>query len=216
MMYPMRTTLESPEAPQHFVMSGVSWQYYESTLEQIGDRPIRVAFLDGVLELMSPLPEHDSEKKAIGDLIAMLTLERGIPRKSYGSTTFRIEPKAAGAEPDESFYFHEIESVSGMKRFDPAIHRAPDLWIEVDLLSPSVPREPICARLGVPEVWRYDQGHLTVRILGADSTYFDSSTSKLFPFLPIDEFASFVPKMIAGDETRILREFQEWTRQLPQ
>jgi len=28
-------------------------------------------------------------------------------------------------------------------------------------------------------------------------------------------FASFVPKMIAGDETRVLGEFQEWVRRLP-
>ena len=39
-----------------------------------------------------------------------------------------------------------------MKRFDPLTHRAPDLWVEVDLLNPSVPREPIYARLGVQEV----------------------------------------------------------------
>ncbi|HEX4792155.1 MAG TPA: Uma2 family endonuclease [Humisphaera sp.] len=212
----MRTTIESPDPPQRFVMSGVSWQYYESTLEQVGDRPIRVSFLDGVLELMSPLPEHDSEKKAIGDLIAILTLERGIPRKSYGSTTFRIEERAAGAEADESFYFFDIESVKGMKRFDPAIHRSPDLWIEVDLLSPSVPREPICARLGVPEIWRYSEERLTVRVLSANGTYVDSPASRLFPFLPMSGFASFIPKMIEGDETRVLLEFQEWARNLPQ
>ena len=100
MIVTMLTTLDSRDAPQHFVMSGVSWEYYEHTLEQIGDRPIRVAFLDGVIELMSPLPEHDSEKKAIADLIAFLAFERDIPRKSFGSTTFRIEEKSAGAEPD--------------------------------------------------------------------------------------------------------------------
>ena len=211
----MPTTLDSREAPQHFVMSGVSWEYYEHTLEQIGDRPIRVAFLDGVIELMSPLPEHDTEKKAIGDLIAMLTFERGIPRKSFGSTTFRIKKKSAGAEADESFYFYDIESVKGMKRFDPAIHRAPDLWIEVDLLSPSVPREPIYARLGVPEIWRYHEEQLSVRLLSSGGTYEDSPTSKLFPFLDMNGFASFVPKMIAGDETRVLHEFQEWVRRLP-
>jgi len=211
----MSAILDSRDVPQHFVLSGVSWEYYEQTLEQIGERPIRVAFLDGVIELMSPLPEHDSEKKAIGDLIAILTLERGIPRKSFGSATFRIAKKAAGAEPDESFYFHDIESVKGMKQFDPAIHRSPDLWIEVDLLSTSVPREPVCARLGVPEIWRYCEGRLTVRLLGANRTYMDSPASKLFPFLPIDRFASFIPKMIDGDETQVLSEFQQWARHLP-
>ena len=92
----MLATLDMLEVPQHFVMSGVSWAYYEHTLEQIGNRSIRVAYLDGVMELMSPLPRHDNEKKAIADLVAMLTFERTIARKSYGSTTFRIEEKAAG------------------------------------------------------------------------------------------------------------------------
>src|SRR5258708_908275 len=130
----MPATLDSRDLQQHFVLSGVSWEYYEHTLEQIGDRPIRVAFLDGAIELMSPLPEHDNLKTFIGDLIAAFATQRRIPRKSFGSTTFRLEEKAAGAEPDECFYFYDIDSVKGMKRFDPAIHRAPDLWIEVDLL----------------------------------------------------------------------------------
>jgi len=211
----MPATAEIPDLQQHFVLSGVSWEYYEHTLEQIGDRPVRVAFLDGVIELMSPLPEHDNLKTFIGDLIAALATQRRIPRKSFGSTTFRIEERAAGAEPDESFYFYDIESVKGMKRFDPAIHRSPDLWIEVDLLSPSVPREPICARLGVPEIWRYSDGRLTVRLLTADGVYVDSPISKLFPFLPINRFASFIPKMVDEDETQVLLEFQDWVRSLP-
>ena len=45
----MRTTLEIPDPPQHFVMSGVSWQYYESTLEQVRERPIQWHFLMGCL-----------------------------------------------------------------------------------------------------------------------------------------------------------------------
>jgi len=200
---------------QHFALSGVSWEYYEHSLEQIGDRPIRVAFLDGVIEFMSPLPEHDNLKTFIGDLIAALATQRRIPRKSFGSTTFRIEEKAAGAEPDECFYFYDIESVKRMKRFDAALHRAPDLWIEVDLLSPSVPREPICARLGVPEIWRYSDGRLSVRLLGEQRVYIDSASSRLFPFLPIEGFASFIPKMVDEDETGVLLEFQEWVRSLP-
>lgn len=130
---------------QHLVLTGVSWSYYEQTLREIGSQSISVAFLDGVMELRSPLPEHEGVKDAIGHLTVTLTTEWGIPRKSFGSATFRQEDKAAGGEPDGCFYFHEIDSVRGMKRFDPLIHRPPDLWIEVDLLNPSVPREPICA-----------------------------------------------------------------------
>src|SRR4051812_48571751 len=111
---------------QHIALAGVSWAYYEQTLEAVGGLGVRVAFLDGVMELMSPPPEHDGIKTAIGDLVAALATEVRIPRKSFGSATFRRKEKSAGSEPDESFYFNEIDSVKGMKRFDPQVHRAPD------------------------------------------------------------------------------------------
>lgn len=208
----MVTLIDTPDVPQHIVLPGVSWSYYEQTLQEIGNRPIRVAFLDGVMELMSPLPEHEGPKKAIDNLIVTLAVECRVPLKSFGSTTFRQEEKAAGSEPDECYYFNEIDSVKGMKRFDPLVHRPPDLWVEVDVLSPSVPREPICARLGVPEIWRYSQERLSVRLLTAPGVYADSATSLPFPFLPMTAFASYISKMIDGDEMKALLEFREWAR----
>lgn len=55
----MKTTLDDLVVSQHLVLSSVSWAYYEHTLEQVGDRPIRVSFLDGQIEIMSPLPEEE-------------------------------------------------------------------------------------------------------------------------------------------------------------
>src|SRR5882757_3204405 len=198
----MATTVHILDRPQHFVMTGVSWEYYEQTLKEIGDRPIRVAYLDGMMELLSPLPEHGRGAFAIGDLVSHLTLECDIPRISFGVTTFRRKAKAAGAEPDACFYFNEVDSVQDMKRFNPRVHRAPDLWIEVDVISASVPREPIYARLGVPEVWHWRRGRLTVRLLTDKATYVTSKTSRAFPFVPMATFATFISKMIEGNQTR--------------
>jgi len=205
----MDTLVNALDVPQHIVLYGVSWSYYEQTLSEIGNQPIRVAFLDGVMELMSPLPKHEGSKMAIGNLIVTLAVECRIPLKCFGSTTFRREEKAAGSEPDECFYFNEIESVKGMERFDPLLHGPPDLWVEVDVLNPSVPREPIYARLGVPEVWRYSGDRLAVRLLTPDGVYADSATSRAFPFLPMATFAGFIPKMVDGDEMRTLLEFRD-------
>jgi Uma2 family endonuclease len=211
----MTTLIDSLDVPQHIVLHGVSWSYYEQTLNEIGNQPIRVAFLDGVMELMSPLPEHEGPKKAIAGLMVMLAVECRIPLKSFGSTTYRREEKAAGSEPDECFYFNEIDSIKGMRRFDPLVHRPPDLWVEVDVLNASVPREPICARLGVPEIWRYGNNRLTVRLLTPAGVYADSATSLAFPFLPMTPFASFIPKIVEGDEMTALLDFREWVRGLP-
>jgi hypothetical protein len=102
-----------------------------------------------------------------------------------------------------------------MKRFDPLLHRPPDLWVEVDILSPSVPRVPICARLGVPEVWRYSGDGLAIRLLTPAGVYADSATSLAFPFLPMAKFADFIEKMLDGDEIPTLLEFREWLCGLP-
>lgn len=211
----MAAALGVSEVPQHIVLTGVSWSYYEQTLEELANQNVRVAYLDGVMELMSPLPKHEGIKKAIADLIAVLTLERGLARKSFGATTFRNKAKSAGSEPDECFYFGEIESVKQMERYDPRVHRAPDLWIEVDLFSPSVAREPIYARLRVPEVWRYENDCLLVRLLGEEGSYHTSATSRAFPFLPIERFGSFIAEMTRGDESDVLRQFVQWVRSLP-
>jgi Uma2 family endonuclease len=210
----MSTLIDIRDVPQHLVLRDVSWEYYEQTLRQIGDQAIHVAFLDGVMELMSPLPKHEGPKKAIGNMIVELCLERRIRLKCFGSTTFRIEEKAAGSEPDECFYFNEIESVAGMEHFDPMIHRAPDLWVEVDILSGSMPREPICARLGVPEIWRYDGQKLAVRLLTPRGTYEDSKTSNAFAFLPVGGFAEFISQITDGDEMTALLKFRDWVRRL--
>ncbi len=206
----MAPTWDAMPPAQHLVLTGVSWSYYEQTLEQIGDRPIRVTFLDGNLEIMSPLPEHETAKRAIGRLIETLTLELRWPHKSFGSTPFRQEKRAAGTEADESYYFQDIAAVKGMKRFDPAIHRAPDLAIEVDILNPSIPREPVFARLGVPEIWRFNGSRLIIRLLGQDGAYADAPASRIFPFLSMDVFVAFVLRMINEDETEVVRDFRDW------
>ena len=211
----MTTIFETQQPREHIVLRGVSWSYYEQTLHEIGNQPMRVAFLDGAMELMPPLPEHESRKIAAHDLIVALADENDLPLKCFGATTFRHEERAAGSEPDDCFYLNEIDSVKGMKRFDPSVHRAPDLWVEVDLTSPSVPREPICARLGVPEIWRLGYGRVTVRLLTSAGVYVDSATSLAFPSLPMSGFAEFVSRMDDDDETATLREFRKWLQSLP-
>jgi len=67
----------------------------------------------------------------------------------------------------------------------------------------------------VPEVWRYDQtGQLVIRLLTSEGSYTDSKTSKIFPFLPMVEFARFIPRMIEGDESAVMLDVVDWARQL--
>ncbi len=74
---------------QHFVLEDASWELYEKLLKDIGNRPIRVTYDEGRMEIRSPLPEHEEPKRLIGRLIEMLSFELNKPVKSLGSTTFR-------------------------------------------------------------------------------------------------------------------------------
>ena len=201
---------------QHIVLDDVSWSFYEHVLDQIGDRPIRVTYDDGSIEIMSPLPEHEVVKKAIGWLIQVLAVELGIPILAYGSTTFRRKSKKAGLEPDECYYLQNAPKVRGMKRFNPSIHPAPDLAVEVDILSRSIEREPIYARLRVPELWRFSGNRIQVLKLGRDRKYHLRPSSLAFPFLPMEKFTFFVLRMLRDEQTTVVREFQVWVRTLAQ
>jgi Uma2 family endonuclease len=203
-----------PAIPQHLLLDGVSWDYYEHTLDEIGDLPMRVTFFRGRMEIMSPLPEHEELKKIIALLIESFVIQRGGAMRAFGSTTFRQEEKQGGLEPDECYYFKNERLVRGMKRFDRAVHPPPDLAVEIDVTRRSIPRQPIYAALGVPELWRYDGTHLSIHILSSAGNYEVADSSPTFPFLPIQAFEKFIHRMENEEQASVLREFQTWATSL--
>lgn len=213
----MTLTLETRDRlfdQQHIVIDEVSWGFYERVLEELGNRQMRVTFSDGSIEIMSPLPEHEWVKKAISGLIELLAVELNIPLAAFGSSTFRREDKQKGLEPDECYYLKNAHRVQGMKVFNPAVHPAPDLAIEVDITTRSIPRQPIYAALEVPEVWRFDGKDIHVLLLNPHGDYKIAESSKAFAFLPMQEFQRFVLRIESEERTKVLREFQQWVRTL--
>ncbi|MDB5298539.1 MAG: hypothetical protein JWO87_202 [Phycisphaerales bacterium] len=200
---------------QHLVLDGVSWGYYERTLEEIGDRPLRVTFHRGTIEIMPPLSEHEFAKSTIGVLIEVMAMELDVPMQSFGSTTFRRRDKQAGLEPDQCYYLKNESKVRGMKRFEPKRHPPPDLAVEIDITSRSIAREPVYADLGVPELWRYNGRRLTVLVLNSSRKYVAAETSAGFPFLPIRPFEAFIHRMEREARTTVVREFRDWVKTLP-
>ncbi|MDB5330734.1 MAG: hypothetical protein JWP03_1885 [Phycisphaerales bacterium] len=211
----MTSVADLPPLDRHTVLRGASWEDYEQILDRVGNGSTRVTYARGSIEIRSPLPEHERPKRAIGRLVENLTVEVGLPLQAFGSTTFRRKDKQAGLEPDECFYIQNEAKVRGMTRFEPKIHPAPDLAIEVDVLSQSIAREPVYADLGVPELWRYCDQRIAIRILGKDGTYADADRSAAFPFLPMDRFEQFLARMLSEEQNGVIREFREWARSLP-
>ncbi|MFI5380867.1 MAG: Uma2 family endonuclease [Tepidisphaerales bacterium] len=215
----MSRTIAQPRPPlnlpldqvQHVVLEGISWGSYEKLLKEIGDRPLRVTFDEGSLEIMSPLPEHEHPKRFIGRLIEMLAFTLDRPVTCLGSTTFRRRDKQKGLEPDECYFFENEAKVRGLKRWNPRKDPPPDLVVEVDIFSRSIDREPIYAALGVPELWRYDGQRLQCLQLSGDH-YTVRRHSRVFPFLEVAQLQQFLAQLPDKDENSILREFIAWVK----
>ena len=195
---------------QHMVLHEVSWEFYEHLLDEIGDRPIRVTFDNGSLEVMAPLPLHERWKKYIARMIELLCVELDIEIDTLGSTTIRREDFAKGLEPDECYYVRHAEEIRGKKVLDLAVDPPPDLAVEVEITRRSVPRHPVYAALGVPELWTFDGRRLLVRQLGADRVYHAAKSSLAFPFLPMNRFEEFLLRMEDERQATVLREFRRW------
>ena len=199
-------------AGQRIYLHDVSWKEFEQILLELGDkRATRVAYYAGELEIRMPLPEHERIKVLISNLLVVLLEELDLPWESLGSSTFKNASTKTGIEPDDCFYLKNCQAVIGRKRLDLNIDPPPDLAIEIDLTSPT--QLSAYEALGVPEIWRYQQGKLAIFIL-LEGHYIESSFSSSFPSLPIVEGISAIlarSNKILMSESR--KEFRQWVRQ---
>lgn len=197
---------------QSVLLQNVSWQQFENTLLELGDvRSSRVAYYDGILEIMVPLPEHEYFKEAIGDLIKDLAEELKLDYESFGSTTWKREKSLSGAEPDNCFYIQNLPAVEGKLNIDLACDPPPDLVLEIDITSKSLDRLPIYARLGVAEVWRYDKKQLRIYYL-ADGSYIETQASLAFPNFPVKSILAFVQRHLGSNRRALRLAFRAWVR----
>jgi Uma2 family endonuclease len=200
---------------QHIVLDDVSWEFYEHLLQEVGDRPLRITYDQGTLEMMAPLNIHEFWKSRIGQLIELMCLERNIKAIPGGSTTFRRRDKEKGLEPDECYYVEHADSVRPNDDLDLTIDPPPDLAVEIDITSRSIHRGPIYAALGIPELWRFDGKCLTALHLDPDGHYSLQSQSDVFPFLPIDALNEVLLRLAREDSNAVLRAFRTWVTALP-
>lgn len=206
------TALGAPE--QRVVLQGVSWATYERLLDDLKDSSSpRLTFDKGVLEVMSPSAEHEESNRTIALLVEVLAEEFGIDIRSLGSTTFRREDLEQGFEPDSCFYVQNEARVRGKMEIDLTVDPPPDLVIEVDITSPSLPKLPLYARVGVPEVWRYDGEQMTIyRAPGAD--YETADASGVLPGVTSHDLSRFLEESRAQRRTLWLKGIREWARSL--
>lgn len=208
------TTTSAPPPGEQFLLPGMSWKFYEHLLQELGDRPIRVTYDQGALELMSPSYRHESPSRILGLLVHVLAEELEVPIKGAGSTTFRRESLQRGLEPDSCFYIAHISDILDKEELDLETDPPPDLAIEVDITHRLIDRIPIYEALGIPELWRYDGGQILVYHRQPSGVYAEPQTESLiFPTIPLSGLVEFLNRSIHTDDGTLLREFRNWAKQ---
>lgn len=198
--------------PGHqLLLKDVSWQMFENILEELGEtRAARVSYSKGVVEIMTPLPEHEDDKVMIGDLVKALLEELDIEFRSLGSTTFKSQKMLQAVEADDCFYIQNEAAVRGKKRIDLSIDPPPDLAIEIDITART--KFNNYEALGVPELWRYDGQKLQINVL-EDGKYVESNHSFNFPNLAIAAVIhQYVEQSKVQGRNATMKVFRSWVR----
>ena len=199
--------------PGHqLLLRDVSWQMFENILEELGEtRAARVSYSKGMLEIMTPLAEHEDDKVIIGDLVKALLEELDLEFRSLGSTTFKNEEMRQAVEADDCFYIQNEAVIRGKKRIDLSIDPPPDLAIEIDITSRT--KFNNYESLGVPELWKYNGRKLQVNVL-QERKYVESNVSYNFPNLPIVGIIhQYVEQSKTLGRNAMMRAFRNWVRE---
>jgi Uma2 family endonuclease len=146
-----KTILRSSTA----LLSDVAWETLEKLDEDMAGTGARLTYLDGLLEIMAPLSDdHETPKKTCAQLIEAYLRVKKIRFYASGSATLGMKAVGARKEPDESYSLGEHKSI-------------PDLAIEITATSGGIDVLAIYRRIGVQEVWFWEDGVIEVYVLRA-------------------------------------------------
>jgi Uma2 family endonuclease len=203
---------DSSQQTQHIVMEGVTWQTYQALLKDLGDhRSSRLAYDQGVLEIIMPSDLHESINRLLALLINTLTEELNLRIKNYGSTTLDREDLEKGAEPDSCFYIQNVDRILG-KRLNIATDPPPDLAVEVDITSSSRRRFGIYLQLQIPEVWCYTKRKGVTFYQLLDGEYVECEFSPTFPIISGSVLMQFIQLSEDEDDISVIRALRQWVR----
>ena len=207
-------TLLLPE--QRTVLNQVSWQTFINLLNDLGDnRVIRLYYDQGVLEIMTPLGEHENNNRFIECLIGVIADELNLNLKRFGSLTLKREELLKGAEPDSCYYLENEPLVRHKQNINLESDPPPDLVLEIDMTSSSLDKQTIYAAFEIPELWRYNGQELEVFVLDKTTQSYQNSIQSLhFPWLPLEVIPQYIRQSLRDGETATLKSFRTWVRKL--
>jgi Uma2 family endonuclease len=183
------------EEEPRVLLSNVPWATYVMLRDTVDSPGVRMTYLEGRLEIMSPSRTHEVEKTQIARLLELYCLERDIPLYGYGSTTFRKEEEKRGLEPDECYCRGEDRPV-------------PDIALEVVVTAPAIDKLEVYRGLGVREIWVFRQGKFQLFTLRG-GRYEPLARSEVFSEVELERVAHYAGE---ADQHAALRAFRDELR----
>lgn len=193
------------------ILYGISWEMYENLIEKYRDENIpRFTYDSGVLEIetMNSL-NHEEDNRNLAALFEHIALELKLNFRRSGSTTFKRQTLRKGFEPDSCFYIQSLGLIKGKKDLDFENDPSPDLIIEINRTSSSIPRMPIFAAFGVRELWRFENE--TVKFYALDKgVYIEVEKSLALPILTSEKATGFLELCREISSTNWVKSIREW------
>jgi Uma2 family endonuclease len=213
MVAAVRTEFKDSSEQERILLQGISWDTFQDLVRSLESQPSkRLTYDNGKLEIWMPLPPHERFKKFFARLVEVLTEEQEIEICSLGSCTWSRADLAKGIEADECYYIQHEPTIRGRMTIDLAIDPPPDLAIEIDMTSLSLPRLPIYAALGIPEIWRYDGTQLQI-LVWQNQAYQPVERSICLPIVTHDVLEQFLTQALTMGETSWVKSIRTWVRQ---
>lgn len=193
----MTTQVLRPKKKDAQIFPNVSWEQYEAIEQSFeGIVGVKFAYLDGTLEIMTISPEHEDTLSTIVRLLEVYLDEKDIRFYKRGGPSLGSKELGARSEPDQSY------NLQTKKPF-------PDLVIEVVFTSGGIDKLVGYQRMGVTEVWFWEDGVLDIYHLYSNG-YSQVSNSELISGLPLDIFLKYITY---HDQYDAVKEFRAVLRQ---
>jgi Uma2 family endonuclease len=211
-------TAAPPYRPQEpsargVLLQGITWQTYQTLVHDLELEPgKRLTYDDGILEILMPLPPHETYKRWLGRLVEIVTEEMDLEIRSLSSSTWSRKDILKGVEADECYYIQNEATIRGKMEIDLTVDPPPDLAIEIDVTHPSLARLPIYAALGVPEIWQFDGAQFKILELVAGE-YLEQPQSRALAIMTVEAVQKLLAQAQDMGETSWAKVVRQWIRQ---
>ena len=189
--------IEQPTQEKLVTLRDISWEQFKGIEAQLKDnRNVRLSYLSGILEIMSPIGDkHEKVKSTLGLLLEAYMRVKGIRFYKRGGFTLE-EPGYASGTPDESYCIGTDKET-------------PDIVIEIIVTSGTINRKELYKPKKVPEVWFWKKNEIKIFSLTEQGEYEEVNRSGFFPDLDPNLLLQYIAML---DQYDAVQEFERVIR----